>query len=57
MELGEGEVMILVISGLCLKGRLVVALEHGLAVFAEGVEVLSQDGATPYGFPLVDLHL
>lgn len=44
-------------SGLGLEGRLVVALEHGLAVFAEGVEVLSEDSTAPDGFSLVDLHL
>lgn len=44
-------------SGLGLEGRLVVALEHGLAVLAEGIEVLSQYSAAPDGFRLVDLHL
>lgn len=47
----------LVRSGLGLEGRLVVALEHGLSILAEGVEVLSQYSAASDRFGLVDLHL
>lgn len=44
-------------SGLGLEGRLVVALEHGLSILAEGIEVLPQDSAAPNGLRLIDLHL
>lgn len=58
---GEGRIEVgqwmLVRSGLGLEGRLVVALEHGLSILAEGVEVLSQYSAASDGFRLVDLHL